>query len=63
MVDTKDYPLIAANINKFHTHLDECEQCRENPFELCAVGHSLITGTTVDDPKATFHDRIVFKVK
>lgn len=26
----------------FHAHLDECEQCREHPFNLCAVGESLL---------------------
>lgn len=27
---------------KFYAHLDLCEQCREHPFELCAVGDRLI---------------------
>lgn len=26
----------------FHAHLDACRQCREHPFELCAVGATLI---------------------
>jgi hypothetical protein len=30
-------------IDKFHNHLDECEQCRERPFGLCDVGHVLLT--------------------
>jgi hypothetical protein len=24
--------------NPFHRHLDECQQCREHPFALCAAG-------------------------
>ena len=24
--------------NKFHDHLDVCEQCREHPFDMCAEG-------------------------
>jgi hypothetical protein len=24
--------------NIFHSHLDECEQCRRNPFGLCPEG-------------------------
>jgi len=24
--------------NKFHRHLDACNQCRENPFGLCPIG-------------------------
>jgi hypothetical protein len=26
----------------FHRHLDECEQCRLHPFNLCAVGIPLL---------------------
>ena len=26
----------------FHDHLDACEQCRENPFDLCEVGKPLL---------------------
>ena len=61
MIDTKDFPLLAANVDKFHNHLDECRQCRDNPFALCAKGHELLTGEKVDDNDrtATFHDRIV----
>jgi hypothetical protein len=28
--------------NPFHNHLDVCEQCRENPFALCATGAQLL---------------------
>ena len=27
---------------KFHAHLDICEQCRENPFDLCDEGAKLL---------------------
>lgn len=26
----------------FHKHLDECQQCRENPFKLCLTGARLL---------------------
>ena len=26
----------------WYKHLDECQQCEEHPFELCAVGVKLI---------------------
>lgn len=25
-------------IDKFHAHLDACEQCRNHPFDLCPLG-------------------------
>ena len=28
---------------RFHAHLDSCSQCREQPFNLCFMGHSLLT--------------------
>ena len=28
---------------RFHAHLDECKQCRENPFGLCKIGAQLLT--------------------
>jgi hypothetical protein len=31
----------------FHDHLDECEQCREQPFNLCATGDRLIKACVV----------------
>jgi hypothetical protein len=30
-------------IAEFHSHLDDCRQCREHPFDLCAVGNKLLT--------------------
>lgn len=29
-------------IEKFHAHLDLCEQCREHPFDLCEAGGRLL---------------------
>jgi hypothetical protein len=31
---------------KFHAHLDECEQCRNHPFELCSKGAQLLVQTS-----------------
>lgn len=30
----------------FHTHLDECERCRNNPFNLCSKGEEIIKGVS-----------------
>lgn len=30
-------------VSRFNYHLDNCKQCRENPFNLCEVGYSLIS--------------------
>jgi len=30
------------NENKFHQHLDECEQCRNYPFRPCLIGYQLL---------------------
>jgi len=27
--------------DEFHKHLDKCEQCEKNPWNLCSVGHEL----------------------
>jgi len=27
---------------KFHKHLDECEQCRNRPFDLCTEGLKIL---------------------
>lgn len=31
----------------FHDHLDVCKQCRNQPFNLCPVGHSKIKEATM----------------
>lgn len=28
----------ASSKNLFHDHLDECDHCREHPFDLCVDG-------------------------
>jgi hypothetical protein len=35
-------------IDKFHKHLDECKQCRENPFALCFVGTLLLDAAAAE---------------
>ena len=32
-------------VDTFHVHLDECYQCRTQPFNLCAVGEVLLKAT------------------
>jgi hypothetical protein len=32
-------------VDSFHDHLDRCPRCREAPFNLCAVGRTLILQT------------------
>lgn len=31
-----------TEVDDFHKHLDNCKQCREQPFNLCSIGHTLI---------------------
>lgn len=38
-------PSVSMLRDTFHAHLDECIQCRENPFCLCTVGASLLGGS------------------
>ena len=33
----------------FHAHLDRCERCRTQPFNLCAIGAELLR-TAVPEP-------------
>ncbi len=37
-------PSDAEGLTEFHTHLEHCVQCREHPFNLCAIGASLLKG-------------------
>lgn len=30
-------------MDRFHDHLDVCDQCREHPFALCREGDRLLT--------------------
>ena len=34
-------------VDEFHTHLDICKQCRENPFGLCSLGERLLLRAVV----------------
>jgi len=34
---------MSDRVDKFHAHLDECERCRDNPFDLCPKGYVLLT--------------------
>ncbi len=47
--------------DRFHQHLDECERCREHPFDLCKIGVSLIQKAAQSDlvlpPNQTFKRR------
>ena len=38
---------------EFHKHLDSCQQCAANPFNLCQIGAKLLTQTfgISDKPK------------
>jgi hypothetical protein len=31
-------------VSQFHSHLDKCSQCSENPFALCTTGNFLLAG-------------------
>jgi hypothetical protein len=43
----------ASASDLFHTHLDQCAQCREHPFDLCAEGAILIMRAGSDIHKST----------
>lgn len=38
-------PLADTFTEAFHKHLDECSQCKNNPFNLCQIG-ALLLGST-----------------
>ena len=40
-------------IDAFHAHLDECEQCREHPFDLCPLGGPLLESAASGLPPPT----------
>jgi hypothetical protein len=31
-----------TRIDLFHAHLDLCSQCKNNPFNLCSIGATLL---------------------
>ena len=35
-------PAPCSATERWHAHLDDCEQCRDNPFALCSIGHRLL---------------------
>jgi hypothetical protein len=37
VMETEEKPKRSV-VDLFHDHLDECEQCREHPFDLCPEG-------------------------
>lgn len=47
-------PKISADVlyNRFHAHLDECQQCEQNPFALCPVGHAALMAWGAADTRA-----------
>lgn len=42
--------MITNREDKFHAHLDECRQCREEIFNLCPIGADLLLHAATDDP-------------
>ena len=36
---------MSSAADRFRAHLDECEQCRDNPFSLCGKGSALLQST------------------
>lgn len=38
--------LLTITPDDFHAHLDGCSRCRNNPFNLCAVGTKLLMECT-----------------
>ena len=46
------------NIDRFHAHLDVCEQCREHPFELCEIGELLLRRVPADLPVPNFAGKV-----
>jgi hypothetical protein len=33
--------------NAFHKHLDDCERCRNHPFNLCEEGYLLLKAAAI----------------
>lgn len=31
-------PTSSPKSDAFHAHLDECDRCRDRPFDLCVIG-------------------------
>ena len=41
-MDRKIDQAVMTAIEQFHSHLENCCQCREHPFELCGIGSDLL---------------------
>lgn len=39
---TRNFLEQSKTASDFHAHLDDCVQCRNNPFELCPQGRELL---------------------
>lgn len=48
--------------NVFHQHLDKCERCRNQPFNLCPVGDIMLRKAVQDLP-LVFPDRTHVKAE
>lgn len=46
-------------IERFHKHLDECQQCREQPFNLCSLGADLLTRCVCQEDLNPIYDKFV----
>lgn len=42
---------------EFHAHLEKCEQCEKNPYNLCPTGHALLMATG-NGPMETLGEQI-----
>lgn len=43
-------PKPKINPDIFHSHLDNCKQCRENPMNLCQIGQVSLANATGHAP-------------
>lgn len=48
-----------SNANVFHAHLDECERCRNQPFNLCPVGALKLEAAARDDDEHDYSDIVL----
>lgn len=40
-------------IDRFHQHLDGCQQCERHPFDLCGIGAALLMATATEAHEKT----------
>lgn len=36
---------LEGRLRAFHAHLDQCQRCRDQPFDMCVVGRVLLMAT------------------